>query len=108
MNIEKIKIERSSGNVFTDLERPDAEVHLLKAELVTRIDKIIRQRRLKQVEAAKLLGLSQPDISRLLQGNFREYSIERLLRLLTILGRDVKMVIQKSGHHQQGRLSVEA
>ncbi|MDE0510301.1 MAG: helix-turn-helix transcriptional regulator [Gammaproteobacteria bacterium] len=108
MNIEKIKIERSSGNVFADLEHPDVEVHLLKAELVTRIDKIIRQRRLKQVEAAKLLGLSQPDISRLLQGNFREYSIERLLRLLTILGRDVKMVIQKSGRHQQGRLSVEA
>ena len=108
MNIEKIKLERSSGNVFTDLEHPDAEVHLLKAELVIRIDKIIRQRRLKQVEAAKLLGLSQPDISRLLQGNFREYSIERLLRLLTILGRDVKMVIQKSDHHQQGRLSVEA
>lgn len=108
MNIEKIKIERGSGNVFADLDHPDIEVHLLKAELVTRIDKIIRQRRLKQVEAAKLLGLSQPDISRLLQGNFREYSIERLLRLLTILGRDVKMVIQKSGHHQQGRLSVEA
>ena len=108
MNIEKTKLERSSGNVFTDLEHPDAEVHLLEAELVIRIDKIIRQRRLKQVEAAKLLGLSQPDISRLLQGNFREYSIERLLRLLTILGRDVKMVIQKSDHHQQGRLSVEA
>ena len=108
MKIEKTKIERSSGNVFTDMERPDSEVHLLKAELVTSIDKIVRQRGLKQVEAAKLLGLSQPDISRLLQGNFREYSVERLLRLLTVLGRDVKMVIQKSSQHQQGRLSVEA
>ena len=108
MKIEKVKIECSSGNVFTDLEHPDAEVHLLKAELVSRIDKIIRQRRLKQVEAAKLLGLSQPDISRLLRGSFREYSVERLLRLLTILGRDVKMVIQKSNHQEQGRLSVEA
>lgn len=103
-----MKIERSSGNVFTDLERPDADVHLLKAELVTRVDKIIRQRNLKQVDAAELLGLSQPDISRLLRGNFREYSIERLLRLLTMLGRDVKMVIQKSNHQQRGRLSVEA
>ena len=102
-----MKIEHSSGNVFTDLECPDADVHLLKAELVARIDKIIRQRRLKQVEAAELLGLTQPDISRLLRGNFREYSIERLLRLLTILGRDVKMVIQKSSN-QQGRLRVEA
>ena len=74
MKTEKLKVERGSGNVFADLGRPDAETQLLKAELVTRIDKMIRQRGLKQVEAAKLLGLSQPDISCLLRGNFREYS----------------------------------
>ena len=68
--MDKIKIERGSGNVFADLGRPDAEAHLLKAKLVSRIDEIIRQRGLKQVEAAKLLGLSQPDVSRLLRGNF--------------------------------------
>ena len=86
MKTKEINIERGSGNVFADLGRPDAETHLLKAQLVTRIDKIIRQRGLKQVEAAKLLGLSQPDVSRLLRGDFREYSMERLLRLLTALG----------------------
>ncbi len=89
MKTDKAKIERGSGNVFADLGLPDAETHVLKAELVTRIDKIIRQRGLKQVEAAQLLGLSQPDVSRLLRGNFREYSMERLLRLLRALGRDV-------------------
>ena len=68
MKTEKMKITRGSGNVFADLGRPDAEAHLLKAELVTRIDKIVRQRGFKQVEAAKLLGLSQPDVSRLLRG----------------------------------------
>ena len=52
MKTKKMKIERGSGNVFADLGCPDAETHLLKAELVTRIDKIIRQRGLKQVEAA--------------------------------------------------------
>ena len=83
MNTEKEKIERGSGNIFADLGRPDAETHLLKAELVTRINRIIRQRKLKQVEAAALLGLSQPDVSRLLRGNFRKYSVQRLLRLLT-------------------------
>ena len=91
-----------------DLGRPDAEIQLLKAELVTRIDKIIRQRGLKQVEAAKLLGLSQPDISRLLRGNFREYSVERLMRLLTALGRDVEIVIRDPNSQRQGRLSVGA
>ena len=108
MKTETIKIERGSGNVFADLGRPDAEAHLLKAELVTRIDKILRQRGLKQVEAAKLLGLSQPDVSRLLRGSFREYSVERLLRLLTALGRDVEIVIRKPRSHRPGRLSVAA
>ena len=107
MKTEKLKVERGSGNVFADLGRPDAETQLLKAELVTRIDKMIRQRGLKQVEAAKLLGLSQPDISCLLRGNFREYSVERLMRLLTALGRDVEIVIREPRSQRQGRLSVE-
>ena len=108
MEIDNVKIESGSGNVFADLGLPDADAHLLKAELVTRIDKIIRERGLKQVEAAKLLGLSQPDVSRLLRGSFREYSMERLLRLLTALGRDVNIVIRESHSEQPGRLSVEA
>ena len=108
MKTEKMKITHGSGNVFADLGRPDAEAHLLKAELVTRIDKIVRQRGFKQVEAAKLLGLSQPDVSRLLRGSFREYSIERLLRLLTALGRDVEIVIREPRSPRQGRLSIEA
>ncbi len=95
MNANKMKIERGSGNVFADLGRPDAETHLLRAGLVTRIDEIIRQRGLKQVEAAKLLGLSQPDVS-------------RLLRLLTALGRDVEIVIRDPRTQRQGRLSVGA
>ena len=106
MKTDNEKIERGSGNVFADLGLPDADAHLLKAELVARIDGIIRQRGLKQVEAAKLLGLSQPDVSRLLRGNFREYSMERLLRLLTALGRDVDIVIRESRGERPGRLVV--
>ncbi len=106
MNEAEVKIERSSGNIFADLGHADAEAHLLKAELVTRIDRVIRQRRLKQVEAAQLLGLSQPDISRLLRGNFRDYSVERLLRLLTKLGHDVEITIRDADSSRQGRLSV--
>lgn len=81
---------------------------MLKAELVTQIDAIIRRRGLKQVEAAKLLGLSQPDVSRLLRGSFREYSMERLLRLLTALGRDVNIVIRENRSERQGRLRIDA
>ena len=108
MVVDKMKIERSRGNVFADLGRPGAEVHLLKAKLVSRIDEIIRQRGLKQIDAAKLLGISQPDVSRLLRGNFREYSVDLLLRLLLALGRDVQIVIREPRSKRQGRFLVEA
>ncbi len=108
METDDVEIERGSGNVFAGLGRPDAEAQLLKAELVACIDQIVRRRRLTQVEAAKLLGLSQPDVSRLLRGNFREYSIDRLLRLLTALGRDVDIVIRNPLSRQKGKLKVEA
>ncbi len=105
---EDTHVECGSGNVFADLGRPEAETHLLKAELVARIDQIIRERRLTQARAADLLGISQPDVSRLLRGNFRDYSVERLLRLLTSLGRDVEITIRKPRTRRQGRLSIEA
>ncbi len=103
-----IRIERGGGNVFADLGRPDADAHLLKAELVSSIDEIIRHRKLTQSRAAKLLGLSQPDVSRLLRGNFRDFSVDRLLRLLMELGRDVDIVIRKPKKRRAARLTVEA
>lgn len=101
-------VTRGSNNVFADLGQPDADTHFLKAELVNRIDEIIRRRRLTQTQAAALLGISQPDVSRLLRGNFRDYSMERLLRLLTTLGHDVDIVIHKPSVRRHGRLSVGA
>ena len=96
MTIPDTAAERSSGNVFADLGLPDADAHIVKAELVLRIEAIIRGRNLTQAEAGRLLGLSQPDVSWLLRGDFREYSLERLLRLLTALGRDVDIVIRRT------------
>ena len=101
-------VEHGSGNVFADLGLPDADPHLLKAGLVARIDAIVRRRGLTQTEAARLLGLSQPDVSRLLRGDFREYSLERLLRLLTTLGHDVDIVIRRPRSADGGRLRIAA
>ena len=86
MESNGIAVERGSGNVFADLGLPDADAHLVKAELVSRIDDMVRNRGMTQTEAARLLGLSQPDVSWLLRGDFREHSLERLFRLLTTLG----------------------
>ena len=87
------RYEKSSGNVFKDLGLPDAEEHLVKAKLVWKINEIMKKRSLKQVEAATLFGVRQPDVSKMLRGEFRQFSVERLLRFLVALGQDVEIVV---------------
>lgn len=91
---DTLEREPSSGNVFADLGLPDAGEHLIKAGLVVRIDRIIRQRKLTQAAAAKLMGIDQPKISTMLAGQFRGYSVERLMRFLVALGHDVEIVVK--------------
>lgn len=91
------RIRRGTKNVFADLGFPEPETHLLKAELVNRIQRVIVEQNLTQTAAAKRTGLSQPDVSRLLNGQFRDISLERLMRLLTRLGCDVDITIRNHG-----------
>jgi predicted XRE-type DNA-binding protein len=93
---KSLEREPSSGNVFADLSLPNAEEHLIKAGLVVKIDRAIRQRRLTQTEAASLLGIDQPKVSAMLAGKFRGYSVERLMRFLVALGHDVEIVVRRS------------
>ena len=86
--------EIGSGNVFKDLGIPNAEEHLVKAQLVFKIDTIMKDRGLKQAEAADLLGVKQPDVSKMLRGDFRQFSVERLLRFLVALNQDVEIVVK--------------
>lgn len=73
---------------------PTAEEHVLKAQLVFKIGRLMKERGLKQVEAAGLFGVKQPDVSKMLRGDFRQFSVERLLRFLVALGQDVEIVVK--------------
>jgi predicted XRE-type DNA-binding protein len=88
------RYEIGSGNVFKDLGIPNAEEHLVKAQLVFKIDRIMKNRDLKQSETGKLLGIKQPDVSKMLRGEFRQFSVERLLRFLVALDQDVEIVVR--------------
>jgi predicted XRE-type DNA-binding protein len=92
--VEKIRHEVGSGNVFADLGLANPEEHLAKAELASRINQAIRQRRLTQAAAAELLGIDQPKVSRLLRGYLTNFSAERLIHFLNLLGRDVEIVVK--------------
>ena len=93
--------ETGSRNVFKDLGVPNADEHMVKAQLVFKIDGIMKERRLKQVEAANLFGIRQPDISKMLRGDFRQFSVKRLLRFLVALDQDVEIVVKphRDRHH---------
>jgi predicted XRE-type DNA-binding protein len=53
------------------------------------------------------MGLSQPDVSRPLRGNFRNVSVERLMRMLTKLGCDVNIVVRRTGQTQRAGLHAQ-
>jgi predicted XRE-type DNA-binding protein len=99
---DDIKIEESSGNVFADLGFPDAEERLAKADLVTRINEGIRDRRLTQAKAAALFGIDQPKVSRLLRGQLSGFSTDKLIHFLTLLGQDVVIVVKPAPPRSRG------
>jgi predicted XRE-type DNA-binding protein len=87
----------SSGNIFADLGLPNADDLLLKAQIVSEISRLMKLKKLTQAKAATLTGIAQPDLSNLLRGKFRGFSIERLLLMLTAFGRDVDVVVRPAG-----------
>ena len=88
------KVTRGSGNVFKDIGVSDPERTLIRAKIMSRIADIIRERGLNQTQAGKLLNLSQPKVSNLMNGKLSAFSLEHLFRLLNALERDVEIIIK--------------
>jgi predicted XRE-type DNA-binding protein len=105
--MSKARSTKSSGNVFADIGLPDAEMHLAKADLVLGIAAVIRSKGLTQSQAAKLIGIAQPDVSRLMRGNFDGFSYERLFNLLNALGENVRIVVSDAKPRTKPKLEFE-
>jgi predicted XRE-type DNA-binding protein len=106
---KNINVVESSGNVFADIGLSNPEERLAKADLAIRIASAIRTGRLTQARAARLLKIDQPKVSRLLRGRLAGFSTERLMHFLTLLGRDVEIVVKAAPRsRRRGRLRVVA
>lgn len=102
-----IEIEASSGNVFEDLELPDAEELDTKVRLAIEIVRALEARPMSQAVAAEVLGVSQPKVSALKAFKLEGFSVERLMTFLTLLGRDVEIrVSARQGGTGAGRIVV--
>jgi predicted XRE-type DNA-binding protein len=87
-------VTKGSGNVFADLGLPQAEDLQTRAQLTHQIYSLIKERGLKQKDAAELLGIKQPDVSALMNGRFADFSVDRLLHFLVRLNQNVEIIIR--------------
>jgi len=102
-------VEHGSANVFADLGYADAEERQTKLRLAYIARQIFDERGLTQISAAKLLGINQPKVSALLNYKLEGFSVERLMRFLTALDRDIEIVIRKKPRARAtGKISVVA
>jgi predicted XRE-type DNA-binding protein len=94
-------------NVYADLGYKSADEMLVKAQLVTTIAEILHERGYTQTKAAALLGIPQPKLSKMLRGQFRGFSERKLMDCLTLLGRDIDIVVREKPRRKgQGAVSV--
>ena len=98
-------VTESSGNVFADLGLPNPDQELMKAELTLQIYRIVKDRGMTQVEAAKMLGIKQPHVSLLMRNRAGSFSLGRLMEFLTALGQDVEVAVRPA-RKEHGEMSV--
>lgn len=97
---------KGSGNIFADLGLPNAEEHQLKATLILELKRLIAKRNITQTAAAKLVEMKQPDLSKLLRGEFKLASVEKLMRMLTAFDQDIEITLKpRSKRGETGRIT---
>jgi len=91
MKQRKARFTKSSGNVFLDIGFPPDEAKNLavRAQLMIYLRDLIERRKLSQVRAAKLFGVTQPRVSDLVRGKIHLFSVETLMGMLWRAGIDV-------------------
>lgn len=93
MKNEKLKITKSSGNVFIDLGFPPGEASILamRSELMCQLEILIRDKQWTQAQASEVLGISQSRVSDLIRGKWEKFSLDMLITLATRAGKKVEL-----------------
>ncbi len=103
---EPIVFELSSGNVFADLGLPNPELRLAKADLVIHITRAIASRKLSHAKASELLKLDEEKLAGLIRGQTERFTIDRLIKLLTLLDQQVQITVTPKVKPPKGRAAI--
>jgi len=96
--VDRVKMERGSGNVFADLGFSPDEAHnlLLRSDLMTKIEQFVKRSNRTQVQAARALGVTQPRLNDLLKGKIEKFSLDALVNMLAHAGMRVELRVKKA------------
>jgi predicted XRE-type DNA-binding protein len=89
--------EESSGNVFADLGLEDADELFARGKIGIQVIRILKQRNLKQREIGQILGIPQPEVSHLMNGEFQRFSEGKLLLFLKRLDTEITLHLRPRG-----------
>lgn len=103
-----VTYEDGGENIFADIGVRNPEDSLLRAKLAKRIAELIKRERLSQTQIARVLGVDQSKVSKLVYGRISGFSSDRLLRFLTALGCDVRIEIRQRSPRRRGKVIVAA
>ena len=96
-----------SDNIFADLQIPDAEAELEKAQLARAIRSVIQANGWTQEEAARQMRTSQPKVSQIIGGKLTGFTADRLLKYVRALQCDVEIrITRKPADHEHGSVTV--
>ncbi len=101
---DKMRVYKSSGNVFKDMGYPNPERELLRAQLELEIFRLLKRNHWNEKEVASRLGITEKDVVHFLNGDPSDYEIGELFDLINRLDHHVDIYISPSlagNAHQQ-------
>lgn len=84
---------KAGDNIFTALEVANSSYEKIRLELMLTIRQWFKESALNQQDAAKILGCTQPQISAVLNTKYEEFTIDRLVKMVSRIGKNVEINI---------------
>ena len=90
---DDVELVRGSGNIFADFDPADANVRQLRAILAAEVVKTLEEEKLSVRDAEGRTGIAAADFSRIRQVKLDRFTVDRLMRILDRLDRDVRVKV---------------
>ena len=105
--MKKKEGRRGTRNVLVDLGFSDAEEATAKATLAMKLNELIEERGLSQMETAAITGMTQPKVSQVRRYKLQNISLERLMQALVTLDQAVEIVVRPANRSPEAGITVE-